>query len=109
MWDFLTVLKDHLALIITLVTSLIAIYNWIAKPLKKLLERDKAQDSDISMLLWDRLSQAHAYYINRGWATAEEKERLIAMHKAYQDRGRNHLSQSFESDLLKLPEHPTKK
>ena len=106
MWAFIESMQDHLGTIVALVTALVAIYKWVAVPLKKLLERDKAQDNDISMILWDRLSQAHNFYTTRGWASAEEKERLIAMHKAYQDRGRNHLSDSFEQDLLKLPEHP---
>ena len=109
MWTLVESLKDHLGTIVALVTALVAMYKWIAVPLKKLLDRDKAQDNDISMILWDRLCQAHNYYMTRGWATSEEKERLITMHKAYQDRGRNHLSSSFEQDLLKLPEHPANK
>ena len=103
---FLKIASDNLALIVGIGTSLVAIYNWVAKPLKKMAERDRAQDSDISMLLWDRLSQAHAYYMTRGWASAQEKERLIAMHKAYQDRGRNHLTETYEKDILALPEKP---
>ena len=108
MWELIEGLQSHLGTIVALVTALIAMYKWVAVPLKKLLDRDKAQDNDISMILWDRLSQAHHYLMARGWASPDEKERLIAMHKAYQDRGRNHLSASFEQDLLKLPEHPAK-
>ena len=106
MWEFITALKEHLVLIVALITAMLALYNWVARPVKAMLERNEKQDADISMLLWDRLQQAHSYFMERGWASAAEKERLIAMHKAYQDRGRNHLSASFESDLLKLPERP---
>jgi len=35
-----------------------------------------------------------------------EKEQVLNMHKSYAAKGRNHLSASYEQDILALPETP---
>ena len=44
--------------------------------------------------------------IGSGWCTAAEKEQVLNMHKSYAAKGRNHLSASYEQDILALPETP---
>ncbi len=34
------------------------------------------------------------------------KEQVLNMHKSYATKGRNHLSASYEQDILALPETP---
>lgn len=106
---FLKILSDNLALIVAIGTSLIAIYNWVAKPVKKLLERDKQQNDDLAVLTWAFLQQSHDRYMQQGWCSTAEKEQVIAMHKSYVAKGRNHLSETYEKDILGLPERPPEK
>lgn len=99
-------IKDLLTSTVTLVTAVIAIYGWVVRPIRKLLERDAQQDQDLADLLWDRLQQAHDHFVKQGWCSAADKQRLIEMHTRYAAKGRNHLSASYEEDILHLPEHP---
>jgi len=112
-----------------------AINQWIIKPLRKVYESAwiaqkeenekfrkeieelnkkflaveksvKVCQEDGADMLGDRLMQAYEYFIQRGWATPAEKDRFIRMHQRYAARGHNHLIQSYEEDLLDLPNHP---
>ena len=109
MWALIESLQEHLASIVALITALIALYNWGAKPLRKMMERDKQQEEDLADLLWDRLQQAHGHFMKQGWCTPAEKERLITMHRHYSAKGRNHLSDNYERDILGLPESPAER
>ena len=106
MWEIIEKLLDHLTTIIALVTALIALYKWVAQPLKKILDRDKQQNEDLAILTWSFLQQAHDRYMKRGWCSTAEKEQITAMHRSYVAKGRNHLSETYETDILGLPDHP---
>lgn len=106
MKEILKILSDNLALIVGIGTSLIALYGWVAKPIRNLIAKDKAQEESIASMEWYILQQSHDNYIKKGWCTPAEKESLILMHRQYRAKGRNHLSESYERDILALPEHP---
>lgn len=60
----------------------------------------------VDFLLGDRLAQAHAYWMHKGYCPPADKARLVTMHKVYAGRGLNHLYASFEEDLIGLPDYP---
>ena len=112
----LSAIRDYLLVIIEIGTSIGVIYKWIISPLKKLNEKvDQqnkkidSQEEDIADVLCDRLQQAHDYYCNvQKWCSAVEKERIVGMYTRYRSKGRNHLADHNEQDILDLPEHPPK-
>ena len=102
----LETLYGRLTLVVGIITALLALWRWTAKPLRDALNRLRLLDQDMGDLLWERLQQGHDEAMQRGWCSAPEKERLTALHRRYTARGRNHLAASYETDLLRLPEHP---
>ena len=81
---------------------LAVLYRNIIKPLRVI-------QADTADLLCDRLTQAHDYHMRKGYCSQGDKSRLCAMHQRYRCLGRNHLVDSFEQDLLDLPEDPARK
>ena len=69
-------------------------------------EAEQQQEEDLAILTWAFLQNAHDNYTRQGWCTAAEKEQVLNMHKSYAAKGRNHLSASYEQDILALPETP---
>lgn len=61
---------------------------------------------DIADLQYERLSQAHEFYTAQGWCPGSKKEMLCQMHKSYRAKGRNHLSEHYEEEILKLDSRP---
>ena len=61
---------------------------------------------DIGDLQYERLSQAQDFYTSRGWCTGAKKEMLCKMHASYRARGRNHLSEHYEEEILRLADKP---
>ena len=61
---------------------------------------------DIGDLQYERLSQAHEYYAQQGWCPSSKKEMLCQMHKSYRAKGRNHLSEHYEEEILHLASKP---
>lgn len=61
---------------------------------------------DIADLQYERLSQAHDFYTTRGWCPTSKKEQLCEMHKSYRAKGRNHLSQHYEEEIMRLADKP---
>lgn len=61
---------------------------------------------DIGDLQYERLSQAHEFYTAQGWCPGSKKEMLCQMHKSYRAKGRNHLSEHYEDEILKLDSRP---
>lgn len=97
--------------------GLIAIF-W--KPIKvKLAKRGEFQQTvlskldsiagDVADLQCDRLNQAHDYYMERGYCPTERKAVLCNMYKSYHGKGRNHLSEHYQEDLLDLPDRPSER
>lgn len=96
----------------------------LIKPLcahkRRKAERDKAEadfrsavlgkldalNDDVGDLQYERLSQAHDFYVSRGWCTTSKKDRLCVMYKSYTAKGRNHLSRFYEQEILALPDKP---
>ena len=106
MWAILEQLRDHATTIVGLVTALTLMYSWFRKPMKQLIAREQQQEEDLAILTWAFLQNAHDNYTRQGWCTAAEKEQVLNMHKSYAAKGRNHLSASYEQDILALPETP---
>lgn len=69
-------------------------------------EKLSVLEQDTGDLLCDRLSQSHEQWMRRGYCPHSEKERLVKMYRRYHDMGRNHLSASYEQDIIGLPENP---
>lgn len=69
----------------------------------------KRLDADIGDLQYERLSQAHDFYLDRGWCPTSKKQQLCNMYKSYTAKGRNHLSQHYEAEILGLPDAPIDK
>ena len=61
---------------------------------------------DIGDLQYERLSQAQEFYTAQGWCPGSKKEMLCQMHKSYRAKGRNHLSEHYEDEILKLDSRP---
>lgn len=61
---------------------------------------------DIGDLQYERLSQAQEFYTAQGWCPGSKKEMLCQMHKSYRAKGRNHLSEHYEEEILKLDSRP---
>ncbi|MGN0995696.1 MAG: hypothetical protein ACI4PG_02195 [Candidatus Ventricola sp.] len=65
-----------------------------------------ALTDDIGDLQYERLSQAQEYYAQQGWCPGSKKEMLCQMHKSYRAKGRNHLSEHYEEEILRLDSKP---
>ena len=61
---------------------------------------------DIGDLQYERLSQAHEYYTDQGWCPGSKKEMLCQMHKSYRAKNRNHLSEHYEEEIMRLDSRP---
>ena len=61
---------------------------------------------DIGDLQYERLSQAQDFYTSRGWCPGAKKEMLCKMHASYRAKGRNHLSEHYEEEILRLADKP---
>lgn len=45
-------------------------------------------------------------FVRPKYCPHSEKERLMKMYRRYHNMGRNHLSESYEQDIIGLPEDP---
>lgn len=61
---------------------------------------------DIADLQYERLSQAHDFYVTRGWCPTSKKHQLCLMYQSYTAKGRNHLSEYYEQEILGLKDKP---
>ncbi len=73
---------------------------------KTVLEKLDAINDDIADLQYERLSQAHDFYTAQGWCPTSKKQQLCQMYKSYHEKGRNHLSEHYEQDILSLRDKP---
>lgn len=76
------------------------------RTLKAINEQLKALTDDIGDLQYERLSQAQDFYTAQGWCPGSKKEMLCQMHKSYRKKGRNHLSEHYEAEIMRLPDRP---
>lgn len=70
---------------------------------QKVLEGIKSISEDVGDLQCDRLTRAHDYYVALGYCPGDTKQALCKMHASYRSKGRNHLTASYEEDILDLP------
>lgn len=73
---------------------------------KEVLDSLKEIKDDIGDLQYQSLAQAHDLYTSQNWCPASTKQQLVTMHESYKRKGRNHLSEHYEEEILDLPEHP---
>lgn len=73
---------------------------------KAVLEKLDGIVDDVADLQYERLSQAHDFYVSQGWCPTSKKVQLCNMYKSYTGKGRNHLSKRYEEDILALPDKP---
>ena len=64
---------------------------------------------DIGDLQYQSLAQAHDMRIQQEWCSSSDKAMLVQMHKSYKAKGRNHLSDKYEEEILELPERPVER
>lgn len=123
--------KDWLTALVAIVAAVGTIYGWVIRPIKQSIlhqqELDKQQTSKIDELkhmiedlskrvdsnqaeyIRDRLQTLREHYCHEvGWASIEEKRRIVEWYEDYRRRGFNHLSESYIHDIESLPERPTK-
>lgn len=88
--------------IIALILTITRFIRWI----KAVVDKLDAIIDDIADLQYERLSQAHDFYMDRGWCPTSKKVQLCNMYKSYTAKGRNHLSAHYENEILGLPDAP---
>ena len=119
--DFLKWAAEYAGYIMAIVGAATALL-W--KPIKTALDRRKADKEDerkfrrdvlkkldeitddVADLQYERLSQAHDYYLDRGWCPTSKKQQLCNMYQSYTAKGRNHLSAHYEKEILELKDNP---
>lgn len=101
-------IAGSLSAILALLASVIAYIKRRSSFRKKLMDKLDAITDDIGDLQYERLSQAHDFYTERGWCPTSKKEQLCTMYESYASKGRNHLSRTYEQDILQLPTEPFK-
>ena len=73
---------------------------------RTVLAKLDAINDDVADLQYEWLSQAHDFYVGRGWCPTSKKNQLCQMYKSYTAKGRNHLSKYYEQEILALAEEP---
>lgn len=63
---------------------------------------------DIGDLQYERLSPGTGLLHVAGWCPGAKKEMLCKMHASYRAKGRNHLSEHYEEEILRLADKPEK-
>ena len=78
----------------------------LSTSLKQINRALEGLSEDIADLQYERLSQAQDFYTSRGWCPGAKKEMLCKMHASYRAKGRNHLSEHYEEEILRLADKP---
>lgn len=118
-------INDILKALMGIAAFIVAIYGLITKPLKKQAEMDRTQNDKLDNLsneikeikqrihdnqqeyVHDRLQTLRERYVYElGWASADEKRRIIEWYEVYKEHGYNHLSNTYVEDIRNLPERP---
>lgn len=106
------------------ITAILALGALLVKPIRQAVERRKQEKQDamefrqlvllkldsitddIADLQYERLSQAHDFYMSQGWCPTSKKNQLCQMYRSYTGKGRNHLSAYYEQEILGLADRP---
>lgn len=111
MMQLLTTLNTNLGVIVGIVTAFIALvtafYKWIVKPIRDLLKLVKELDKDTADILCSQLTREHDYLMDKGCCPDADKRRIGQIYRRYKVRNRNHLADTFEADINRLPNKPT--
>ena len=99
-------LAASITAIIGLCVMLISFIKAINKLRRDISERLDGITDDIADLQYERLSQAHDFYMDRGWCPNSKKVQLCNMYASYTQKGRNHLSAHYEKEMMSLPDKP---
>lgn len=91
---------------ISAIIALILTITRFIRFIKAAVDKLDAIIDDIADLQYERLSQAHDFYMDRGWCPTSKKVQLCNMYKSYTAKGRNHLSAHYEKEILGLPDAP---
>ena len=83
--------------------------NNVMDELKSISNAIRGLSDDVAELQRDRLCQAHERYMKQGWCSPSKKKELCDWHKQYTGKGRNHLTEHYEDDILELPDFPPEK
>lgn len=110
--EMIKTVATFLGYVMTISAALGAMYGWIAKPIKGIRAENAAQsamlrglDEDTADLLCSQLIREHDYYLQKGWCSASDKQRLDNVYTRYKKRGRNHIADTYINDIAALPEH----
>lgn len=61
---------------------------------------------NVEDMLWKELEHAYQRFMAQGWCSSGDKKCYIELHKRYTKRGLNTLADSYEADIVSLPECP---
>lgn len=106
--DWFTGAGEFLKWVVGVGAAVGAIWGFLGKPIKAMRGEMSTVQGITDMLMGDRLAQAHDHWMQKGYCPPLDKHRLVAMHAAYEKRGLNHLTKTYEQDLLTLPDKPPK-
>ena len=73
---------------------------------RRVLEALETISDDVAELQRDRLCQMHDFYTRQGWCPSDKKREIVDWHAKYTKKGRNHLANHYEEDILELPNYP---
>jgi hypothetical protein len=96
----------RLAGVIGAISTIIAAVVTVYKVLRRIEKMLTGVMDDIADLQYERLAQAHDFYTDRGWCPASKKKQLCIIYQSYKAKGRNHLTEHYEENILSLPEEP---
>ena len=102
MADVILRLAGVIGAISTIIAAVVAVY----KALRRIEKMLTGVMDDIADLQYERLAQAHDFYMDRGWCPASKKKQLCIIYQSYKSKGRNHLTEHYEENILSLPEEP---
>ena len=71
------------------------------------MKKDLRQTGEnVEDMLWKELEHAYQRFMAQGWCSSGDKKCYIELHKRYTNRGLNTLADSYEADIVGLPEKP---
>jgi hypothetical protein len=70
---------------------------------RQVLDGIKSIGEHVGDLQCDRLTAAHDHFMALGYCPDTTKQWLCDMHRSYKSKGRNHIADSYEADIISLP------
>lgn len=82
---------------------IIGVITWLIKQVKEKKIEYQILRSGIVALLHDRLYTACSFFIERGWASVDDKENLECLYKPYKELGGNGTAEHLYHECMDLP------